>query len=142
VVVAAAREALKTKVGASETQALEAWPYETFGAPSGVAERRDIADIDAAFLHYNNGVRLTVKPTKFKTDQILVRVNFGNGRLALDPKRPNPEWARGAVTEGGLGKLSIKDKERASASSRTAMCFQAGRGARTLTSSSRSWPPT
>lgn len=112
VVVAAAREALKTKVGASETQALEAWPYETFGAPSGVAERRDIADIDAVFLHYNNGVRLTVKPTKFKTDQILVRVNFGNGRLALDPKRPNPEWARGAVIEGGLGKLSVKDMER------------------------------
>jgi zinc protease len=66
----ATRDALRVKVTASESQALEAWPYLTFGTPSGVAERRDVADIDAVFLRFNNGVRLTVKPTKFKTDQI------------------------------------------------------------------------
>ncbi len=111
-VTAAAREALKAKVVASESRALEAWPYKSFGTPSGVAERRDVADLDAVFLHFNNGVRLTVKPTKFKTDQILVRVNFGDGRLGLDPARPNPEWANGAMIDGGLGKLSVKDMER------------------------------
>ena len=77
-----------------------------------MAERRDVADIDAVFLRFNNGVRLTVKPTKFKTDQILVRVNFGDGRLGLDPARPSPEWATGAMMEGGLGKLPVKDMER------------------------------
>ena len=112
VVTAAAQDALRVKVTASVSQALEAWPYLTFGMPSGVAERRDVADIDAVFLRFNNGVRLTVKPTKFKTDQIRVRVNFGDGRLGLDPKRPNPEWATGAMMEGGLGKLPVKDLER------------------------------
>jgi zinc protease len=111
-VAAAAAETLKAKVVASESQALMAWPYLTFGTPSGVAERRDVADIDAVFLRFNNGVRLTVKPTKFKTDRILVRVNFGDGRLGLDPRRPNPEWASGSMIEGGLGKLSLTDLER------------------------------
>ena len=111
-VTAAAREALKAKVVASESRALEAWPYMSFGTPSGVAERRDVSDLDAVFLRFNNGVRLTVKPTKFKTDQIMVRVNFGDGRLGLDPARPNPLWANGATIDGGLGKLSIKDMER------------------------------
>ena len=111
-VTAAAQDALKARVTASETQTLEAWPYPTFGTPSGLAERRDVADIDAVFLRFNNGVRLTVKPTKFKTDQILVRVNFGDGRLGLDPARPSPEWATGAMMEGGLGKLPVKDMER------------------------------
>jgi zinc protease len=84
----------------------------SFGTPSGVAERRDVSDLDAVFLRFNNGVRLTVKPTKFKTDQIMVRVNFGDGRLGLDPARPNPVWANGAMIDGGLGKLSVKDMER------------------------------
>jgi zinc protease len=90
-----------------------AWPYSSFGTPSEIVERRDIADLDAVLVRFANGVRLTVKPTRFKADQILVRVNVGGGRLSLPPDRPSPEWSAGALIEGGTGKISTRMMEKA-----------------------------
>jgi zinc protease len=89
-----------------------AWPYETFGAPGKVAETRDVTDLDTVFVRFDNGVRLTVKPTKFRDDEVLVAVNIGRGLIDLPKDRQAMTWASGAVIEGGLKQISNEDMER------------------------------
>jgi zinc protease len=92
------------------------WPYESFGPSGKVVEQREVADLDTVFVRFANGVRLTVKPTKFRQQQVLVRVNVGKGRLALPKDRQTMAWASQAVIEGGLKQISAEDMERVLAS--------------------------
>ncbi len=86
------------------------WPYDDFGAPGKVAEQRDIADLDTVFVRFENGVRLTVKPTKFRDQQILVQVRMGDGLQSQPPDRATPAWAASsAFPESGLDQLSAQD---------------------------------
>jgi zinc protease len=89
-----------------------AWPYERFGAPGKVAERREIEDLGTTFVRFENGVRLTIKPTAFRDDEVLVRVNVGDGMLGLPGDRQSPYWAANAMIEGGLEKIGVEDMER------------------------------
>lgn len=93
-----------------------AWPYESFGAVGKVAERRDVTDLGTTFIRFDNGVRLTVKPTSFRDDEVLVRVNAGRGMLGLPADRQSPFWASNALIEGGLAKIGVEDMERVLAS--------------------------
>ncbi|HWA63694.1 MAG TPA: insulinase family protein [Caulobacteraceae bacterium] len=92
------------------------WPYTTFGPPGKIAERREITDLDTVFVRFENGVRLTVKPTKFRDDQVLVKVRVGSGLRGLAPSTQALSWAGYAFVEGGLGKISANDTERVLAS--------------------------
>jgi len=97
-------------VSAPKVEAAISWPYDSFGAPGQVADRKDVADLDTVFVRFQNGVRLTVKPTKFRDDQIMVQVRVGGGDLDLPTDRDTPAWAAdGAVPEGGLDQLSAQD---------------------------------
>jgi zinc protease len=60
-----------------------AWPYSSFGPTGKVAEQKDVTDLDAVFVRFENGVRLTVKPTKFRDDQVVVKVRAGHGLLDM-----------------------------------------------------------
>ena len=93
-----------------------AWPYETFGPPGTVAERREVADLKTTFIQFQNGVRLTVKSTAFRDDEVLVRVNVGRGLLGQPADRQSPFWAASAMIEGGLKKIDVEAMERALAS--------------------------
>jgi len=88
------------------------WPYTNFGSPSDILETKDIPDLDLTFVRFANGVRLTIKPTKFRDDQILVRVNLGQGRAGLPANIPSLSWAASAFTGGGLSRLSATEIER------------------------------
>lgn len=88
------------------------WPYTDFGAPATVTSREEIADLEATKIVLSNGVRLTVKPTSFRNDQILVSVRTGQGLLQLPSDRTTPMWALGsAFSEGGLGRLTREQLE-------------------------------
>lgn len=108
-----AARTLKARVAAGGAATSIAWPYMDFGAPSEVAERREVEDLDAVMVRFANGVRLTVKPTKFTAGQILVRVNLPAGRIGLDPGRPSPEWSAGALIEGGPARIRASDMDKA-----------------------------
>ncbi|MDO8296287.1 MAG: insulinase family protein [Caulobacter sp.] len=88
------------------------WPYESFGAPGKVADQTDVIDLDTSFVRFENGVRLTVKPTKFRDDQVLVKVRIGGGLTALPADQQSLSWAGSALIEGGLAKISSEDMER------------------------------
>ena len=103
-------------VGAPTALAQAVWPYGDAAAPGAVADTREVSDLDTVFVRFANGVRLTIKPTKFKDDEVLVRVNVGGGRVVLPKDRPSMAWAGGAYIEGGLAKISAEDMERVLAS--------------------------
>ena len=89
------------------------WPYASFGPSGRVADRKDVDDLDTVFVRFDNGVRLTVKSTKFREDQILVQVRFGDGLAGMAPDHQTITWAGGAFAEGGLRQISADDSERA-----------------------------
>lgn len=89
-----------------------AWPYESFGQPGKVAARREVKDLGVTLIRFANGVRLTVKPTKFRDDEVQVRVNIGSGLAGEPADRQTLSWASSAFTEGGLAKIDNEDMER------------------------------
>jgi zinc protease len=109
--LAAYEAATRTAVAAPVALAAKGWPYEAFGTPGAVVERRELPGLGATAVRFANGTRLTVKPTTFQNDQILVGVRFGNGRLDFPNNgRASPEWGAGsAVTEGGVGRLTWEE---------------------------------
>jgi zinc protease len=113
-ITAALEASRQTPVTAPAVQAQLEWPYETFGAAGAVTERREIAEIGATVVTFANGVTLTVKPTSFRDEQILVRVDTGIGELGQPTDRSSVEsLGTGPIfTAGGLGKLSIDEMSR------------------------------
>jgi zinc protease len=114
-----------------------AWPYADFGTPGKVASSKEVADFDTVFVRFENGVRLTVKPTKFRDEQVLVKVRIGDGLEALAPDRQTMTWAAQAFSEGGLKKISADDAERALAGKVYGVNFSAEDDAFALTGETR-----
>jgi zinc protease len=83
-----------------------AWPYTDFGVPGQVAERHEAPDIGVTALRFANNVRLFVRPSHIKVNQVLVSVRFGNGRLGLPKDSAVPGWLFGGFAPGGLAGLS------------------------------------
>lgn len=111
-VMAALTEAQGTTVAAGVQAESQTWAYSDFGPAGRIAERAEIADIGVTTVRFANGVRLTIKPTDFREDQVLVSVNFAGGRLTLPNDRVLPTWASStALIEGGLGRISREDME-------------------------------
>jgi zinc protease len=103
-----------TEVSAPPADAAAKWPYESFGPPGAVAQQGDIAGLGAVSVRFANGVRLTVKPTQFHADEVLVNVRAGNGRLDL--AKDAPVWLTRAFLAGGLKAINEQDMARALAS--------------------------
>jgi zinc protease len=102
-----------TAVTAPEAPRQVDWPYTSFGPAGKVADRTDVNDLDSVLVRFDNGVRLTVKSTKFRQDQVLVKVRFGDGLAGLAPDHQTITWAGSAFAEGGLRQISADDSERA-----------------------------
>ncbi|HEV2082083.1 MAG TPA: insulinase family protein [Brevundimonas sp.] len=99
-------------VTAPEAAEAVAWDYAEFGPAGTVVERTVVEDVGATFVTFANGVRLTVKPTDYRDEQILVSVRVGQGLLGLPTDRPLPVLALGSVfAEGGLGRLTAQQLE-------------------------------
>jgi len=104
-------QALAVKPPAEEAQV--AWPYEPSTSAGRILERKILPDLGTTVVHFANGVRLLVRPNTLRNDQVLVRVSFGNGRLAFPATQPSPEWAFGsALIGGGTTQLSMGDLQR------------------------------
>jgi zinc protease len=95
----------------------KAWPYANFGKSGKVVDQKALDDLGTTLVRFQNGVRLTVKPTDFRKDQVLVRVRIGHGELDLPNDRPTAGWAaHGSFVEGGLKGLSTEQMEQVLAS--------------------------
>ncbi len=117
---------------------LRTWPYAGFGAPGKVVESKSLDDLGATLIRFENGVRLTVKPTKFRNNQVLVRVRLGHGQLDLPKDKVTTAWAaRGAFVEGGLKQLSAEEMEKILASNIVGVDYSTGEDAFALQGTTR-----
>ena len=101
-----------------QVEEAKAWPYTNFGQAGKVVERKELSDLGVTLVRFQNGVRLTVKPTRFRDSQVLVRVRLGHGLLDLPSDHSTPIWAAnwGGFTEGGLKDLSTEEIDQVLAS--------------------------
>lgn len=89
------------------------WPYH-LRAPSGeVLSRQQDEALGTVSLSLPNGIRLHLKKTDFRPDEILVSVRFRTGLLSLPSNRASPRWMLAAFADGGTKALSIADTWRA-----------------------------
>lgn len=89
------------------------WPYTNFGAPGRVVEQRTVDDLGLALVRFDNGVRLTVKPTKLRANEVLIREDVAGGRMALPPNSPAPLWATPAVVLSATKAINYQDMQKA-----------------------------
>jgi zinc protease len=114
---------------------LAVWPYTDFGQAGRVVETRHIDDLDATLIRFENGVRLTVKPTKFRADQILVSVNIAGGDLAFPKDRVIIDT--GSYVSGGLEAMTYLDLRRTLSGKITSVGFNVDDDAFSLTGGTR-----
>lgn len=77
--------------------------YEDFGTPGKVVSDRVVEDVDARLIDFENNVRLTIKPTKFQDDRVLLKVTFGDGMLSAPVRNEGMRrMALGVIQSSGL----------------------------------------
>ncbi|MDR9805460.1 M16 family metallopeptidase [Rhizobium hidalgonense] len=113
-------------VSASTGAADVAWPYTHFGETGAVVERRAVDDLGLTMVRFSNGVRLTVKPTKLRANEVLVREDVGGGRLELSQDRPAPIWASPAVALSGVKAMDYQDIQKALTANIVGIDFSVG----------------
>ena len=112
-IASALTDADKTPLVSLQSMATPPWPYDSFGDPGKVTSRSTVDDLGVSFVRFGNGVTLTVKPTQFRSGQILIGVRFGDGRAGLPRNRVVPAWALdSAFVQGGLRRYSVDDLQR------------------------------
>ena len=112
-VTAALEASRQVPVTAPAAQAALEWPYASFGTPGTVASRTELTEVGATVVTFANGVRLVVKPTDFRDEQILITVRTGIGDNGLPTDRATVQQLAGAVfAQGGLGKLTADEMSR------------------------------
>ena len=109
-------------VGAPAREPISAtpfWPYTDFGPAGVVASRSDAVDLQTSFIRFENGVRLTVRPSAYSGGQIQVQVSLGHGRLDLPRDRMSADWSAdsGAIDAGGVRGVDRAEMRRALGSS-------------------------
>lgn len=130
-VLAALDASTKVAVAAPVERAAAAWPYASFGQPGTVASSRDFTSLGANVVTFRNGVRLIVRPSQARKDEVLVRVRVGDGRLDLPTDRAAATalLQLGGLQLGGTGKLSVEDMQQALAGKQVKADFRVAENA-------------
>ena len=119
-------DAQKAERGAIAQGTVKPWPYTAFGTPGKVVATEHLADVGVTHLRFANGVRLTVRPSKLRANQVQVSVKVGDGRLALPRDRILPTWASGVAISGGLKALTSTEISRALSGKQVGAGFSVG----------------
>ncbi|MHB8808594.1 MAG: M16 family metallopeptidase [Desulfobulbaceae bacterium] len=93
------------------------------GAP--VVRRVQRPEIGMEQVVFGNGTVLNIKPTDFQPNQVLLAVQFGQGRLA-EPEPGLGMLAEAVVSESGVGGLTHSELDEALAGRSAAVTFRVG----------------
>ncbi len=101
------------------------FPYLPDPSSKGrIASRISHPNLGITQIDFANGVRLNLKQTDFKKNEVLVNIAFGTGRAGEPQSLPGlSELGQAVVNGSGLGPLSRDDIERAMAGSNTTVDF-------------------
>lgn len=105
------QKSASVEVKAAETIESSSWAYASSAEqPGEIVERKHVKDLDLHLVRFANGVRLNLKKTDFKKNQVLVGGRLGEGRLTL------PKGADSLATAGdsllSLSGLGAHDEEQ------------------------------
>jgi zinc protease len=119
------RESMRVAVTRPAQEKAVIFPYLPEPKTTGrIIREKTIQDLGITEVDFNNGVRLNLKKTEFKADQVLVKIDFGRGR-SLEPSGL-PGLAlltENVINESGLGALEKDELERALAGKNTTVAF-------------------
>lgn len=117
VLLAAYAESAAVPVESAAVAEAAAFAYPSdANARGAVAQRSEVEDLAFTQVVFDNGVRLNVKATDFKEQQILMAVRFGEGRLTTTKEHFADEWVANQVIGGaGLAAHSVDDLRRLTA---------------------------
>jgi len=93
--------------------------------PSPIQEVISYQDIDATTTVLANGLRINVKKTDFKEQEVLLEVNFGNGQLS-EPVPGLGILATAVLRESGLGQMTREQLNAALAGRNGRVSFSVG----------------
>ncbi|MEW6599178.1 MAG: insulinase family protein [Pseudomonadota bacterium] len=96
-------------IAAPKAETSKTWTHTSFGPLGQVVERRESTEAGATFVRFANGVRLTVKPTKFEDKKVQLAVNLGGGLRERPPGASALNWAIPAFLQGGLTDLTVDE---------------------------------
>ena len=107
-------ESQHTPVQPYSDQQIAEFPYLEAPSSSGaIAEKNHIKDLGTHEVVFANGVRLYMKPTKFKANQVLTALSFGGGRASEPEDQPGlAKLTEAVVKESGFGamdRLALED---------------------------------
>lgn len=128
-------EAQKAEPGMVAQAPARPWPYTVFGTPGKVVATTQAEDVGATYLRFANGVKLTVRPSTLRANQVQVSVKVGDGRLGLPRERLTASWASGALVPGGLKQMTSTEISRALSGRQYGVSFGIGEDGYTFTGS-------
>jgi zinc protease len=106
-------EALATPPTPPVDQKARPWAYGDFGPPGTVVHREVDPDLDMTRLEFANGVRVNFKQTQNASDQVTIRIRFGDGQQEIWPADTFAgEVGANLLRVGGLGKNDFEDTAR------------------------------
>ena len=101
------------EVKANDAREALTWSYTDFGPVGTVASTTAFAPMDATVVNFANGVRLIVKPTDFKKEEIYVSLRTGTGTLGVAADRFDPlSMGPSLYTSSGLGRYTADELSR------------------------------
>jgi zinc protease len=116
---------LKSDVATPKKISVVRFPY--LPPPSNVdriISRKNVSDLDIEQIDFANGLRLNLKKTDFKRNEIKVNVAFGYGQSSEPSGSPGmSELAQAIVNESGLGQLTIDELKAALAGKESHIAF-------------------
>ncbi|MEW6079281.1 MAG: insulinase family protein [Thermodesulfobacteriota bacterium] len=116
---------LKTSVQKPEEKAVQAFPYLPDPQTKGRVSREVTdADIGVTRVDFENQVRLNMKKTDFKVNQVVAEIRFGRGESAEPENLPALcELGEGTVNESGFGGMKKEEMRLALAGKKAGIAF-------------------
>ena len=126
VVLAAFKESQQQKVVAWDNGGQIIFPYLTApGQRALVVKQEHLSEIGVEQVVFGNGTVVNIKPTDFQPNQVLIGVQFGQGRLA-EPQPGLGILADAVVGESGVGGLTHAELDEALAGRTASVTFRVG----------------
>jgi zinc protease len=100
----------KVNLTAYEEKAVAASIMTAVPAAGTITGEKETKELGVTELSLSNGVRVILKPTDFKNDQVVMSASRFGGQYLFDPKeRFNAEFSATVVTQMGVGQFSPLD---------------------------------
>lgn len=115
-----------TDVHRPETEAIGSFPYLPAPESTGtIASREVVKGLGITRIRLGNGIRINLKRTDYKTNEVLANLIFGHGKSAEPKALPGLSLlAEATVNESGLGAMGTNELEQALAGKSTYLDFR------------------